>query len=128
MNTQHARRFLAHEWSVAYSPAAPLLSPRSQFQFCFQGVPLGFRAVQERLGELLAENEGEQGAAAKNDQEGAKDQERGQDERGRALTWQELEEVVVRACLVPVGGVPSAEQVGMDKPPSVRPIPAPCSG
>eukprot|EP00903_Cladosiphon_okamuranus_P014802 g13710.t1 len=64
--------------------------------------PLGFCAVQERVGELLAEEGGHVAAAAADG---------GQPERPRPLTSRELEDVVVRSCLVPVDGVPSAEQV-----------------
>ncbi|CAM9505612.1 unnamed protein product [Ectocarpus sp. 13 AM-2016] len=62
----------------------------------YAGVPLGCRAVQERVRELLVEEE-EQAAG---DGGGA-----------RPLTSRELEDVAVRACLVPVGGVPSPDQV-----------------
>ncbi|CAM9874224.1 unnamed protein product, partial [Ectocarpus fasciculatus] len=62
------------------------------------GVPLGCRAVQERVREqLLVEEEGRavgEGGSGR-----------------RPLASRELEDVVVRACLVPVGGVPSPEQV-----------------
>eukprot|EP00752_Nemacystus_decipiens_P014826 g13199.t1 len=63
--------------------------------------PLGFLAVQERVAELIAEGE-EDGQAAASTR---------QPEGHRPLTSRELEDVVVRSCLVPVGGVPSAEQV-----------------
>ncbi|CAN0030754.1 unnamed protein product, partial [Hapterophycus canaliculatus] len=68
------------------------------------GVPLGCLAVQERVGELIKEEEEEEAAAA---------EEAGAEAGGtrRPLTLRELEDVVVRSCLVPVGGVPSAEQV-----------------
>lgn len=62
------------------------------------GVPLGCRAVHERVGEMIAEAE-----EASNDE-----QESGS---RRPLTFRELEEVTVRACLAPVGAVPSADQV-----------------
>lgn len=67
------------------------------------GVPLGCRAVHERVGELIAE---------------AEEPPSGEQESGsrRPLTFQELEEVTVRACLAPVGGVPSADQVTLRSP------------
>ena len=76
--------------------------------FGHTGAPLGCCAVQERVGELLAEEEEEgQVAAAAAAAAGAG----GQTERPRPLTSRELEDVVVRSCLVPVEGVPSAVQV-----------------
>lgn len=66
------------------------------------GAPLGCRAVQERVGEILAEEEQARAAADGQVQESA---------ARRPLTPEELEDVVVRSCLVPVGGVPSADQV-----------------
>lgn len=71
------------------------------------GAPLGCCAVQERVGELLAEEEEEGQVAAAAAAAGAG----GQMERPRPLTSRELEDVVVRSCLVPVEGVPSAVQV-----------------
>ncbi|CAM9888406.1 unnamed protein product [Pylaiella littoralis] len=64
----------------------------------YTDAPLGCLAVQERVGELLAE--------AEKEKEGE-----GEAEERRPLTSRELEDVVVRSCLVPVGGVPSADQV-----------------
>lgn len=77
--------------------------------FFHTGAPLGCCAVQERVGELLAEEEEHQVAAA--EAAAAVAAEGGQPERPRPLTSRELEDVVVRSCLVPVDGVPSADQV-----------------
>lgn len=76
--------------------------------------PLGRRAVQERVREMLAEEEqqvdGEK-ASGQGGEGGGGDEQRRRPPTRRRLTYQELEDVVVRACLVPVGGVPSVEQV-----------------
>lgn len=64
------------------------------------GIPLGCRAVHERVGEMIAESE----EASSDDQEASSGSR-------RPLTVRELEEVTVRACLAPVGALPSADQV-----------------
>lgn len=56
----------------------------------------------ERVRELLAEDE---------DGSGGHEEEQGAARGERPLSWEELEDVMVRACLVPVGGVPSPEEV-----------------
>lgn len=62
----------------------------------------------ERVGELLAEDEEGQVAAAAAAEGGHPGQ-------PRPLTSREVEDVMVRSCLVPVEGVPSAEQVPISR-------------
>lgn len=117
----------------------PHISARCAFIAALrEAVPLGCYAVQERVREMIVEDESKQegGAQEGGAQEGgegvsgggkemygeAKDQGKDScDEAGgnggpsegwrRALTQREIEEVTLQGCLVPVRGVPNVGQV-----------------
>lgn len=69
-------------------------------------IPLGCDAVQSRVREMIDEDE-----AAEDGEEGVEGEVAPRMGGRRPLTHRELEEVTIQACLVPVGGVPSVDQV-----------------